>query len=152
MVAAVAILCQEKAVQPLVALVQRLPPSLRGSHVWLLIGAILAAVRDHSDRSLRELARQHRHRDPRMQRVARFARVLLSNRDAVAAALRVQVKDADADPLDEQLLLRAPWTQVARIDPAAVRALEKLLPTQASWEADQLSLRWDHRSGVRSQA
>jgi ATP-binding cassette subfamily B protein len=152
MIAAVAILYQDGTVEPLAALVQRLPLALRGSHAWLLIGATLAAVRDHSDGPLRELARHHGDRDRRMRGVARFARELLSDRAALDAAFQTRVNAAAPDPLDEQLLLRAPWSQVARIDPAAARALEKLLPTKASWEADRPAPRRAPRPGVRSDA
>jgi hypothetical protein len=130
MIAAVAILCQEKSVEPLAALAQRQPLSLLGPHGWPLIGAILAAVRDHSDGPLRELARQHRDPDPRRRRVARVAGAVLSSPHALEVALRVN--GAHTEPLDEQLFLRAPWAQVAKVDPAAARALEKVLPRESS--------------------
>jgi ATP-binding cassette, subfamily B, bacterial len=152
MIAAVTALCQDKAAQPLVTLVERLPGSLRGPQTWLLIGAILAVVRDHSEAPLRELARQHRQSDPRLQRAARFARVLLSNRSALDAALRHRPIQTDIDALDEEALLSAPWGEVAKIDPAAARALEKLLSTKASWATDHFSLRWAARPDVRSEA
>jgi ATP-binding cassette, subfamily B, bacterial len=152
MIAAVAILCQDRAVEPLVALVQRLPLLLRGSHAWLLIGASLAAVRDRSDGPLRELAAQNRHPDLRMRGVARFARELLSNHDALDAAARLGANGARPDPLDERLLLRAPWRELAQVDPAAVRALAKVLPTKPSWDADHLAFGSADRPGVRSEA
>jgi ATP-binding cassette, subfamily B, bacterial len=152
MIAGVAILCENGAAQPLVTLVQRVPRPLRGSHTWLFIGALAALVQNHSDGALRELARQHRHSDPAIRRVARFSRLLLSDRDALGAALELRSGATSGEPLDEDLLLRAPWKELAKINPAAVRELEKLLPAKATWGADLRSSPAASRPDVRAEA
>ena len=150
MVAAIAILCQDRMAQPLLTLVQRMPLPLRGSHAWLLIGAVLAAVRDHSDGPLRELARHHGQCDPRIRRVALCAQGLLGDDDSLTSVF--QISPAHPDPLDEQLILRAPWVELAKVDSDAARALEKLLPAKAIWDLDQPSLRTTRLAGVRFEA
>ncbi len=151
MIAAIAILCQDQRVQPLVALVQRLPLSPRV--------AGLALDRCHPRRGAGPLRRapagtravaaspRSSNADP-----GSVSGELLSSHDAVDAAVRLRVDGAGADPLDEQLLFDAPWAQVAKVDRAAARALESVLPTKASWEDDHPSFRRTPHSGVRSEA
>ena len=129
LVAAFTLLLEDGSVYPLEALFQRLPKWLRHPKMWLLIGALLAALRDGNQEPLRELAAQKHDSRPDMAAVGRAAEALLEERRTLdAISLRLDGRH-EVDKLDVDLLRREPWTQVARVSPQASRLLRRALPT-----------------------
>ncbi len=129
LIAALTLLFETGSAEPLESLVVRLPRWMQTGGLWLLIGALLAALRDDTDTALRRLARVRRNSRMDISVNAHTAAGLLESWPVLHAISQRVAGTVVDDALDYDLLLRAPWTQLAKIFPDAERRLKRVIPT-----------------------
>jgi ATP-binding cassette subfamily B protein len=114
------------------ALFERLPRRLRLPACWLLIGSVLAVLRDDSDVPLRRLAARVSDPRPDMVAIAHGAANLLERRHVLHSIwqdLQRAPGNRPQQPLDTDAILREPWTEIALAHPEAKKMLTRVLPT-----------------------
>lgn len=140
LVAALATLLEEGSDRHLQAVVKNMPKRWRPPTLWSLIGAVLAVLRDDSDIPLRRLS-AHRE-DPRreVRTIAQVAASLLQSRESlrsISERLERAQGTRPQQPLEPELVLREPWTQLTVAAPEAGETLRKVLPTEEAGAAIQ---------------
>ena len=138
LVAAIHSLLRDGSCDGLLALVDAYPDRVTAGPTWSLIGAVLAALLDDSEAPLRDLARRAGDPSRIVQSFAVAARHLLDSRDALRAIsedLRRSGSVNGADPMDADLIVREPWTQLAKVSPEAADLLKARLPTDGEGRA-----------------
>ena len=123
LVAALHSLLSDGSTQDLVALFDAPPERGHFGAAWPLVGGVLAVLRDGSEEPLRALVSRT---DP-TRGLAQAARHVLEARDTLRA-IRQQLAGASGAPLDSDLIIREPWTQLARVSPEAADVLLDRLP------------------------
>jgi ABC-type multidrug transport system fused ATPase/permease subunit len=138
LVAALHSLLRDGTPDDLVALVHALPERVETSGEWTLIGAVLATLRDDSDEPLRRFAARISERSRHVYRFAQGAEHLLRQRDVLRTISR-DLRDGrgpGVEPLDADLVVREPWTQLAKVSPMAAEVVLERVPTPGAISPD----------------
>lgn len=131
-VVATAALLEDGSAAPLAELFRAVPRQLRQPSWWLLIGAVLAALRDDSTVALRRLAAQRDDASRSLGGVARVASRLLADREtlhSIHESLQPVSSLRNFRALEPDAILSEPWTEVGAAYPDAEKVLAEILPT-----------------------
>ena len=101
---------------------------LTSGSLWTGVGAVLAALRDGSD--VRAYTRRSSVPWPLVHRFKSVADSLCSDSASQAVCARLRPALTGTEPLDPELTVCAPWTQVEKLSPAAAEVLAAYAPIE----------------------
>jgi len=131
LVPAVTTLLENGSADDLRALLERVPKRMRGPGWWMLIGVVVAALRDDSLVPLRQLCARASDPQPDVAVIGQVAASLVRSRAALQAICERLARSSGKDPrqpLDPNMLLSEPWKELGSAYPHAVEAIGDLLP------------------------